>query len=123
MTSLAGETIAWTLAVTTYYLLSNPTTLRKLKLELQAADPELVRYPTADRLPYLTAVIREGLRLSYGVPGMLPRVIHKPLILKDGDHEWTIPAGTSVSILHKKMHVGPETNFTSGWDVLVRPTP
>lgn len=96
---LAGETIAWTLTVITYYLLANPSVLMRLKLELQAAEAEKnAAQTTTERLPYLSAVIKEGLRLSYGAPGILGRVLHKPLVLIDGDHEWTIPAGTSVCI-------------------------
>jgi cytochrome P450 len=96
----AGETIAFTMTVMTYHLLANPKILRKLKLELQAAipDPEVSTLQVAlERLPYLTAVIKEGVRLSYGSSSRLPRVPLEPMVFKSGGKEWIIPAGTPVS--------------------------
>ncbi|KAF4986601.1 hypothetical protein FGRMN_10769 [Fusarium graminum] len=64
------ETTSWALAVITYFLLSQPETLTKLRAELSevVSDPcHLPSWTTLEQLPYLGAVIQEGLRLSYGV--------------------------------------------------------
>lgn len=96
----AGETISFTMTVLTYHILANPSILRKLKQELQAAipDPDISTDQAAvERLPYLTAVIKEGVRLGYGSSARLPRVPLEPLVFKSGGKEWVIPAGTPVS--------------------------
>ncbi|KAH7303811.1 cytochrome P450 [Stachybotrys elegans] len=71
------ETTSWALAVITYYLLSQPDTFAKLEAELKQAveDPRhLPSWTTLEQLPYLGAVIQEGLRLSYGVSSRTARV-------------------------------------------------
>lgn len=98
-----SETVAWALTVATYYLLSNPQILKTLKTELHEAipDPENSTSQAAlEQLPYLTAVIKEALRLSYGVTSRLPRVPHEPLQFED----WVIPAGTPVSMTTTLLH-------------------
>jgi len=95
----AGETIAWTITLITYHLLANPAILKKLKLELQTAikDPNVSTPQVAlEALPYLTAVIKEGLRLSYGSSSRLPRCPLEPMVFKSGEREWIIPPGTPV---------------------------
>ncbi|KAI7759890.1 hypothetical protein LZL87_010312 [Fusarium oxysporum] len=71
------ETTSWALAVITYFLLSQPETLAKLQDELKQVvdDPcHLPSWTTLEHLPYLGAVINEGLRLSYGVSSRTARV-------------------------------------------------
>ncbi|KAM0324284.1 hypothetical protein ACHAPQ_008383 [Fusarium lateritium] len=71
------ETTSWALAVITYFLLSQPETLVKLRAELSNVvdDPcHLPSWTTLEQLPYLGAVIQEGLRLSYGVSSRSARV-------------------------------------------------
>ncbi|KAF5538911.1 cytochrome P450 monooxygenase oxidoreductase [Fusarium phyllophilum] len=71
------ETTSWALAVITYFLLSQPETLAKLQDELKQVvdDPcHLPSWTTLEQLPYLGAVINEGLRLSYGVSSRTARV-------------------------------------------------
>ena len=91
-------TTAHTLGTTTYHLLSNPPILTRLLAELEAAIPDPTAstpWQTLESLPYLTAVISEGLRVTTGVSGRLPRV-HPDTALTYGD--WTIPPGTPVSM-------------------------
>ncbi|KAG6999208.1 cytochrome P450 monooxygenase [Physcia stellaris] len=91
-------TTAHTLSTTTYHILSNPPILTRLLAELEAAIPDPtvpIPWQTLESLPYLTAVISEGLRVTYGVSGRLPRV-HPDTALTYG--EWTIPPGTPVSM-------------------------
>ncbi|KAL3491856.1 cytochrome P450 [Aspergillus germanicus] len=97
-----GETTAKMLAWTIYYLLESPENVNKLKEELDRLDPSgtatLIDY---ERMPYLICVMLEGLRLSYGVSSRLQR------IAPDRDlqfREWTIPAGTPVSMSSMLIH-------------------
>jgi cytochrome P450 len=60
-----GETVANALSFTTFHLLNNPDKLKKLKDELEKAMPnkyEQWDLPAAEKLPYLSAVVNEGLR-------------------------------------------------------------
>ncbi|KAL1963024.1 hypothetical protein VTN77DRAFT_8772 [Rasamsonia byssochlamydoides] len=97
-----AETTAKTLSVITFYLLDNPEKLQKLKQELDALDPDqtasLVQF---EQMPYLTSVILEGLRLSYGLSTRLQRVApDRALKYKD----WTIPPNTPVGMTSVFMH-------------------
>ena len=102
-------TTSWALSVSTYHLLASPRILSKLKAELQASLPSdqlHVPLPQLERLPYLTAIIQEGLRLSYGVSSRLQRYSpDKDLVFnaKDG-RSWVIPAGTPVGMTSVLLH-------------------
>lgn len=107
------ETTAWALTVTSFHLINNPVILKKLRAELEAAIPK----PTSEldslsleQLPYLSACIREGIRLSYGVSARNPRISPDKLTkYKD----WVIPAGTPVSMttvdIHHDEHIFPNS--------------
>lgn len=101
-------TTAWALSVTTYHLLSDAASLRELKRELQHAvpDPSVPASPeTLESLPFLTACIKEGLRLSYGVTARLSRVSpDQDLMLVGEDESWRVPAGTPVSMQSVLIH-------------------
>lgn len=61
----------------TYHILANREIFEKLSQELKAAVPDprnLPHWATLEKLPYLNAVVQEGLRLSYGSSGRSPRV-------------------------------------------------
>ena len=98
------ETTGWALSVITYYLLQQPHTLSRLQNELTASIPdpgEHVGIEVLEQLPYLTAVIQEGLRLSYGVAGRLARISpEEVMIFHDSkrNEDWSIPPGTPVSM-------------------------
>jgi cytochrome P450 len=79
MSSVAGgETVSTFLAGTTSFLLQHPNTLRRLQAEIRSAFPsyESINAQKAQQLPYLQAVINEGLRLyppgSQGFPRVSP---------------------------------------------------
>ena len=62
---------------------------------------DIVPVAMLEKLPYLTGVIKEGLRLSYGESSRIPRISpDAPLQL----NEWVIPAGTPVSMTSTLMH-------------------
>ncbi|TVY35182.1 Cyrochrome P450 monooxygenase [Lachnellula subtilissima] len=100
--SAGTETTAWCLSVITFHLLSNPTILERLRKELEEAIPDLNKLVP---LPYLTACIQEGLRLSYGLSTRLPRVSPVDLmVFNDGKKDWHIPRGTPTSMTSYLIH-------------------
>ncbi|KAI9773785.1 MAG: hypothetical protein M1840_006010 [Geoglossum simile] len=93
-----SETTGNTFDMTTYYVLSSGEIYDKLTTELEGSfpDPSLtLDFVTLEKLPYLTAVIKEGLRLSYGVIGRLPRVTPQSGAVFNG---YTIPPGSIVGM-------------------------
>ncbi|KAI2628687.1 putative cytochrome P450 [Hypoxylon sp. NC1633] len=78
LTVAGGETVATSLAATTYYLLHTPHTLARLQDEIRGcfATYSDITSTRAQQLPYLQAVISEGLRIfppgSRGFPRVSP---------------------------------------------------
>ena len=104
----AAETTGHAMAVATYHVLTNPKIYQILVVELEAAFPDKktnLDYQTLEKLPYLTSVIKEGLRLSYSVPGRLPRVIETSDAVFNG---YRVPQGTTVGMSLWMMHRDPE---------------
>ncbi|KAI9718808.1 MAG: hypothetical protein M1828_006570 [Chrysothrix sp. TS-e1954] len=94
------EPTAHVLRLVTYHLCRNPTMLHKLRVELDGlpvSQSQHLSLQQLENLRYLTAVIQEGLRLSYGVASRMPRIA-PDRILKYED--WNIPPGTPVSMTH-----------------------
>jgi cytochrome P450 len=61
----AADTTGNAMSVATYHVLNNPGMYKTLSDELEAAFPEpraTLDYVTLEKLPYLTGVIKEGLR-------------------------------------------------------------
>ncbi|KFY83897.1 hypothetical protein V500_09804 [Pseudogymnoascus sp. VKM F-4518 (FW-2643)] len=105
-----GETTGHAMTVITYYVLSNPDIYEKLVSELKMAFPNKktnLEYLKLEKLPYLTSVIKEGLRLSYGVPGRLPRSIETPDAVFNG---YCVPKNTTVSMSAWMLNRNPQ-NF------------
>lgn len=78
----------------------------KLKVELEAAVvgsdySARISLEQLQQLPYLTGVIKESLRLSYGVVGRLHRIWPTEEI---HFHKWVIPPGTPVSMTSYDVH-------------------
>lgn len=97
------DSTANTLAALTYQLLTHPQILQKLRAELQEAIPEgsLPIFPNIENLPYLSAVIQEGLRLHPAVSTRQERVApDEELLYTDEKSKKTyrIPAGTCVAM-------------------------
>ena len=77
LTGAGTMTTATALEATIYYLLKNTSCLARLRHELKAAIPDSNLFPSLaelEKLPYLTAVVHEALRLSKSVPHRLARV-------------------------------------------------
>ena len=72
-----SETTATVLSGITNYLTQNRSVLERLVSEVRSAfeDEKDITFATSRELPYLTAVIREGLRMCPPTPAGLPRVV------------------------------------------------
>lgn len=72
----ASETAGNAMTICAFHVLYNPEVYRKLRRELLEAFPNTTKvdFLALEKLPYLTGVVKEGLRLSYGVIHPLPRV-------------------------------------------------
>ena len=95
------------LTATTYHVLANPPILKRLRQELENAIPDPAHLPSTvelEKLPYLSAVVNEGMRITYGITSRLTRVSpDQPLQFS----EWTIPAGTPVGMSAMMQHTDP----------------
>ena len=88
----------------TVHLLSTPRVLGKLRTELKTALPDVsapVSIREIEQLPYLSAVITEGLRLAMGTSQRQTRISpNEVMTFNDGQKQWQIPPGVSVYPLH-----------------------
>ncbi|OJD36692.1 cytochrome p450 [Diplodia corticola] len=115
------ETTSNTLGNLVYHVLSNPAIHSRLRAELQScsATPpsHLLDFRTLDKLPYLSAVIQETLRVASPVSGRLPRVNPtSPMTYTtpgtgSGAHQqqktYTFPPGTVMSMSPRDLHNNP----------------
>ncbi|KEY64036.1 Tri4 [Stachybotrys chartarum IBT 7711] len=102
------ETTSRTMAITMYYLLTNPECLKKLREELETL-PVTEDYKhslqTLESLPYLSGVVHEGLRLAFGPITRSARVpMNKDLQYQN----YNIPAGTPLSMSTYFVHTDAE---------------
>jgi len=104
------ETTGHTLTSIAFHLLANPSWAEKLRVELLEAqksssdETQPLSYAQVQRLPYLSAVIQEGFRISSAVAGRHPRINPRsPMPYK----HYSIPAGTPVSTTQKLTHDNP----------------
>ena len=102
-------TTAWTMVVGFFYVNSSPAILARLREELSALDNPLEADSyQLEKLPYLDAVIKESLRLSYGGAGRLPRINPEgPTLLPIDGTVWSIPAGVPMSMTNVHMVQNP----------------
>ncbi|KAL8882352.1 MAG: hypothetical protein Q9198_000640 [Flavoplaca austrocitrina] len=115
-----GETVARTLTTMTYHLITNPPILAKLRRELQSAQPDPLTplpFQELEQLPWLTAVLKESMRLWGVMASRSPLVSPTPLQYED----WVIPAGTPIgmtmmNVLHNPIvYPSPQTFDPSRW--------
>ncbi|RYO73653.1 hypothetical protein DL764_010431 [Monosporascus ibericus] len=102
ITGAAFETTAQTLRQVLYQVYSNKAILSRLRAELStlpsADDQNLAAH---ERLPYLTAILMEALRLSPGVATRLARIAPDRDLVYG---KWSIPSGTPVGMTALLMH-------------------
>ncbi|KAL4903792.1 hypothetical protein BDW74DRAFT_179380 [Aspergillus multicolor] len=103
---IAGmDTTSYTLAYATYHILSSKDVRDKLDQELDEAAPFIrtsMDLRKIERLPYVTAIIKEALRISVAAPGGLPRLVPKQG-LKVGNT--FIPGGTVIFFSHRTVQM------------------
>ncbi|KAF9019731.1 cytochrome P450 [Hymenopellis radicata] len=90
-----------------FHLMANESIKKKLQAELREAWPEMdtpFSYEMAERLPYLTGVIKESLRFSTGIPVSLPRVVESTTVI-DGH---VVPAGCIIGVAQPFVLKNPE---------------
>lgn len=99
-------TTSFSLGLGTYYILSDANVLEELMAELEKAMPsaDLLPLGELEKLPYLTAVYLEILRISYGVMHRLQRVCPNHAITY---HDYTLPPGTPISMSAPDIHDNP----------------
>lgn len=97
-------TTAEMLSAMMYHLIAEPQIMKNLQSELQPVIQRSNGRPSQndlESLPYLNAVIKEGLRLYYGISQRLPRVHDIDMPYKDT----IIPKGTPISMSSIQMHM------------------
>ncbi|KAG6833547.1 hypothetical protein H0H87_005198 [Tephrocybe sp. NHM501043] len=107
MVAAGSDTIGNTCTIGSFHVLSNPEIHSKLFEELRSVWPHGdldVKFEMLEKLPYLTAVIKESLRLSHGVVNPLPRVVPSTTVIADE----VIPAHAVVSMGATFMHLNAQ---------------
>ena len=102
-----STTTSLALALATYYIITDQRILDTLSDELTTIIPDAtVNAPLADleKLPYLTAIIYEAFRISYGVSHRLQRVCPDQAIRY---YDYILPSGTPVSMSTMLIHDNP----------------
>jgi cytochrome P450 len=105
---IAGtETTASALSGIVHNVLINPSTLTTLLHEIRTAFPNSddVTLQRCSNLPYLSAVISEGLRMYPPIPGTAPRVIPPGGMVIGGKF---VPGKTVVGVHHLAAYRNPE---------------
>ncbi|KAK1506561.1 uncharacterized protein CCOS01_16420 [Colletotrichum costaricense] len=102
-----SDTSASSMTVALFEILRNPSIEKRLVQELDAAIPDKNDLPpvqTLEKIDYLTACVKEGLRVASAVPSRLPRVVphdsSEPFIVD----EKIVPPGTIVSMSAHTIH-------------------
>ncbi|KAI0911296.1 cytochrome P450 [Ustulina deusta] len=103
------DTTAWTLVVAMVYIILNPPIRQRLEAELKAATTEKggLQLSDLEQLPYLSACIKESLRLGYGLAARLPRVAPDQVLEVPGTSGLAIQPGTKVMMSSVLMHRHP----------------
>ena len=98
------------MAITHFHLISNPAMMAKLRAELGTVHGN-ASWTELEQLPYLSACIAEGNRLSFGVTARVCRIASDEALQYKG---YTIPPGTPVSMTSLCVHTD-ERIFPDPW--------
>jgi cytochrome P450 len=102
-----ADSVGNTVSIGTYHILQKPEMVTRLKEEMRNVWPDLQKQPKLEeleKLPFLTAVIKESLRLAPGVPAPLPRIVPSTGASIGGRQ---IPPGTIVGMAQLMVHLHP----------------
>ncbi|KAJ3752765.1 cytochrome P450 [Lentinula raphanica] len=102
-----SDTIGNVCTVGTFYALKNGSISQKLTMELYEAWPDgskPLSLTTLEKLPYLTAFIKEALRFSIGVIHPMPRQANTTEEIAG----YQIPPGTIVEMSTVFLHMNPD---------------
>ncbi|KAL8843183.1 MAG: hypothetical protein Q9176_002136 [Flavoplaca citrina] len=109
------DTTATAITSTLFYLLHNPHALAILTRQLHATFPNLESIragPLLSESRYLKACIDEAMRISPGVPGLLPREVQAGGIVINDSY---VPPGTDIGVPHYAIHHN-ESYFAQSWE-------
>ncbi|KAK0459209.1 fatty acid hydroxylase [Desarmillaria tabescens] len=104
---IAGhETSSGMMTFTVYYLLKNPDKMRKLRAEIdEVLGGRPLEVEDFDKLPYLTAVMRESLRLGPTASGRTAAPLEDTTL---GGGKYFVKAGSALTIQTYIMHRDPK---------------
>lgn len=107
-----SDTVSCALQSIIYHMIRHPKTWMRARAEIEGAQEkdgqcrgQVVSIADAQRLPYLQACIKEGLRIHSPVPMGLPRVAPRGGVEIGGRH---FPEGTTLSINPWALHHSKE---------------
>jgi cytochrome P450 len=114
-----SDTVGNTCAIGTFHILSNRAIYSKLVKELDEAWPDVekpMKHETLGKLPYLTAVIKESLRLTHGVVKPRPRVVGPSSVEIAGVEVPTVVSmGATFVHLNEDIFPDPHTFIPDRW--------
>ncbi|KAI9667579.1 MAG: hypothetical protein M1821_000395 [Bathelium mastoideum] len=108
LVTAGSGTTAYSLKCISYYIQANPIVHQKLFNELKIAMPrrlDVPRLADLEKLPYLSAVIYEGLRISHPVTHRNMRYFPQKSLIYNNI---PIPPGTIVAMSAVLLHENPE---------------
>lgn len=87
------------LSAITFFLLSQPEKLARLREELKDEDPHKLSWVKLEKYAYLHGVIYEAFRVGLGIPGRLPRIArNEDLVYNGHGYSYVVPRGTPIGM-------------------------
>ncbi|KAJ7485700.1 cytochrome P450 [Mycena latifolia] len=103
-----SETVGNIVTTGVFHVLSDKRVLDRLRMELQESWPNAsssMSYQALEKLPYLTAVLKESVKMAHGVVTPIPRAVGPSDAQICG---YNLPPGTVVSIGITFIHEKPD---------------